>query len=269
MRYTPPPGSSDPNAPYITGVPGLVQGTPVPGEAVEHPQREIVAAIAAAGLIPSAGELDQLSKAIMKLIQEGMSLTQEDFHQFRKRFLCVPQYWRSTTLPPNSMWGNGDLVTFSDWPEVMELYNGGGFSGMLLPYNASSETIAANIGMWRPNAASPTGLFAPNFGDQFFRNWVNGLSKGAGAWGRDEIRNITGGIGYLHSSSAHSGNSGQASAIYWGTLTGFSRPSQMSNTDAAGGLGFNAGNMVNTGPQNVPQHVYQPIILYLGRPAEV
>ncbi|MDR1946587.1 MAG: hypothetical protein LBQ51_05415, partial [Desulfovibrio sp.] len=206
MKYAPPPGSTDPNAPYVTGVPGLVQGSPLCGEAVEHPQREIVAAITAAGLTPSAGELDQLSKAIMKLIQEGMSLTQGSFNQFRRQFICVPRYWRSTTLPPDSMWANGDLIPFSYWPEVADLHAGGGFSGMLLPYDATSETIAANLGMFRPNSADPTGLYAPNLGDQFFRNWVAGLSKSAGAWGRDEIRNITGGIGYLHSSSAHSGN---------------------------------------------------------------
>ena len=31
-------------------------------------------------------------------------------------------------------------------------------------------------------------------------------------------------------------------------------------------IGFSASNFVSTGPQNVPPHIWQPIILYLGRP---
>ncbi|MDR1947626.1 MAG: hypothetical protein LBQ51_10755, partial [Desulfovibrio sp.] len=94
---------------------------------------------------------DVVTKSAMSSVEE-----------LRKMSICVPLYWRSTTLPPNSMWANGDLVLFENWPDVTEIYTNGGFSGMLLPYNADSATIAANIGMWRPNAASPTGLFAPN-----------------------------------------------------------------------------------------------------------
>ena len=38
---------------------------------------------------------------------------------------------------------------------------------MLLAYNATSATIAANLGKWRPNAANPTGLYVPKLSDQF------------------------------------------------------------------------------------------------------
>ena len=79
----------------------------------------------------------------------------------------VPRYWRSTTLPANHVWANGDLVLFSDWPELKKVYDGGGFTGMLLAYNATSATIAANLGKWRPNAANPTGLYVPKLSDQF------------------------------------------------------------------------------------------------------
>ena len=43
---------------------------------------------------------------------------------------------------------------------------------MLLAYNATSATIAANLGKWRPNAANPTGLYVPKLGEQFFRAWT-------------------------------------------------------------------------------------------------
>ena len=90
----------------------------------------------------------------------------------RLSMIGVPRYWRSTTLPANHVWANGDLVLFSDWPELKKVYDGGGFTGMLLAYNATSATIAANLGKWRPNAANPTGLYVPKLSDQFFRAWT-------------------------------------------------------------------------------------------------
>lgn len=68
MQYTPPPGSQDPNAKYITGVPGQKKGSPVPAEAVENPQREIVNVIQQAGLEPSNEDLTQLYQAVQALI---------------------------------------------------------------------------------------------------------------------------------------------------------------------------------------------------------
>jgi len=87
----------------------------------------------------------------------------------RLSMIGVPRYWRSTTLPANHVWANGDFVLFSDWPELKKVYDAGGFAGMLLAYNANSATIAANLGKWRPNAANPTGLYVPKLSDQFFR----------------------------------------------------------------------------------------------------
>ena len=49
---------------------------------------------------------------------------------------------------------------------------------------------------------------------------------------------------------------------------------QMNQSKVAGGSGVGIGSLeldaslvVPTGPQNVPQHVWQPLCLYLGRPA--
>ena len=91
---------------------------------------------------------------------------------FRKSWIGVPRWWRSTTLPPNHCWANGDFVEFADWPELKEVYDAGGFEGMLMAYNANSSTQAANLGKWRPDAAKPTGLYTPNLSEQFLRAWA-------------------------------------------------------------------------------------------------
>ena len=105
----------------------------------------------------------------------------------RLSMIGVPRYWRSTSLPANHVWANGDLVLFSDWPELKKVYDGGGFTGMLLAYNATSAAIAANLGKWRPNAANPTGLYVPKLSDQFFRAWTGGAGREAGSWQQDAV----------------------------------------------------------------------------------
>lgn len=67
MKYVPPPGSADADAPYLNGIPGLRKGSPVDARAVEHPQREIVHCISSAGLDPSGEDLTQLAQAIIAL----------------------------------------------------------------------------------------------------------------------------------------------------------------------------------------------------------
>ena len=90
-----------------------------------------------------------------------------------------------------------------------------------------------------------------------FRNWAPGIDEGAGQWHRDEIRNITGtvdtGTGIFDATGAfsvvESGKEQTSAGSY--------------NSD----FKFDASFVVPTGPQNVPPHVWQPVILYLGRPA--
>ena len=69
MEYKPPFGSADPDAPYVDrNTPGATSGSVPPAPAIEHPQREIVNAIIAAGLTPDEGDLTQLSQAIPLLV---------------------------------------------------------------------------------------------------------------------------------------------------------------------------------------------------------
>ena len=95
-----------------------------------------------------------------------------------------------------------------------------------------------------------------------FRNWALGASESAGAWGRDEIRNVTGSLQRL--------GSGHNMVI---TTAGALKASRVASQYFAAGENGNASDVtldisrvVSTGPQNVPQHVWQPLILYLGRP---
>lgn len=64
MKYHPPFGSADPDAPYVDkNVPGAVRGSAVPAAAIELPQREIVDFIDKAGLTPTDDNY-QLAQAV-------------------------------------------------------------------------------------------------------------------------------------------------------------------------------------------------------------
>ena len=180
----------------------------------------------------------------------------------RKLKIGAPRYHCSTTLPDRHAWINGDFIAFEDAPEFGEKYEAGGFDGMVMPWDADEKYQAAHLGQFRPDSANPTGLFLPVDGGQFFRNWTPGTEAQAGAWGRDEIRNITGTGGSFKSVSKYV----FSGAIKLNSTTGTS-------DDATGkgpsSFSFDASLVVPTGPQVVPQHVWQPVCLYLGRPAQV
>lgn len=72
MKYVPPLGAGSLDAPYVDGNPEHgIEGSPVPAASIEHPQREIVHAIASAGLVPDQSDLTQLALAITMLAASG------------------------------------------------------------------------------------------------------------------------------------------------------------------------------------------------------
>ena len=176
----------------------------------------------------------------------------------------VPRYWRSTSLPANHVWANGDLVLFSDWPELKKVYDGGGFTGMLLAYNATSATIAANLGKWRPNAANPTGLYVPKLSDQFFRAWVQGGSVQAGAWQEDTVREVYGSMSGRNSWIYVEGKGALATT---GSTDYFLAQISPGGDGVFSGFDFRLSRSIPTGPITAPPHVWQPVILYLGEKA--
>lgn len=204
---------------------------------------------------PDGTTLTVDEEGVLSAVQNA-DATVARLEDLRKLSIGAPKFHRSTNLPPNHAWPDGSFVEFEDWPELAEVYEQGGFAGMLLPWDADAATQAANLGKFRPDAANPTGLYLPLHGGQFFRAWTLGQGADAGAWHRDEIRNIegifSGGYGY-------------------GSFTGPFRNigvsgSYSGDTAPLSSVQFNASNVVSTGPQNVPQHIWQPVIIYLGRP---
>lgn len=187
--------------------------------------------------------------------------TSANVDAWRLSWIGVPRWWRSTTLPQHHVWADGSLILFADWPEFKACYDAGGFEGMLLPAGSDSAVIAANLGKWvmHPNSL---GLYTPSLGGQFFRNWTLDEDKEAGAWGRDEIRDITG----WSQDIQHVGRIEAGGALNNADPTGYSKLGFAGSGSAVSTLNFSSAACVPTGPENVPQHLWQPVILYLGRP---
>ena len=258
MKYVPPLGATDPNASYQDGNPEAgILGSIVPAAAIERPQREILNVLTAAGLTPSDTDLTQLLAAIRKII----GTQNAELERLRLLKIGCPMYWRSTTLPEGFAWVNGDLILFEDRPEFEEVYLAGGFEGMLLEANATSEQIAANLGKFRkhPNGL---GLYLPSCGDQFFRAWTAG-SRAAGSAQGDAMRRITGLIGQFRWPTLITGNLLAQS----GTGSDATAVTEDSVIKTSGTLTFDSGNVVTTATENRPVNVALPVILYLGLPA--
>lgn len=177
-------------------------------------------------------------------------------------WIGVPRYWRSTTLPPNHCWANGDFVEFADWPQLEQVYNAGGFAGMLMAWDADSETQAANLGQWRPDAAEPTGLYTPNLTGQFLRSWGPGQtvdsSRVAGSVQEDAFQ------GHRHGWSGAAAITSNQITANGGASSGSARQFATIGDPIAGTNGT-----PRTANETRPVNISQPIILYLGRPAQV
>ena len=216
------------------------------------------------GGVKDDGNLDAvesgLQAAIMSLVSgvtDPLSKTLATLEAIRKSWIGAPRYHRSTVLPPDYAWVNGDLILFEDRPEFEEVYLAGGFEGMLLEANATSEQIAANLGKFRkhPNGL---GLYLPSCGEQFFRGWTGG-SRTAGSAQEDAIRNIAGKLGETIHTELFDG------AFYIGSTTG--TRSYPEGVYTAGFPFLDASRVVPTANENRPANVALPVALYIGLPA--
>lgn len=208
------------------------------------------------GIMRPDGTTCTVEDGVLKVLQQS----NDYMEAWRKSWIGVPRYWRSTELPDNHCWANGDLIYFNDWPELKEIYEAGGFEGMLMGWDADVETQKANLGKWRPNAAIPTGLYTPALSGQFFRNWAPGADTTAGAWLADTGRNATGVVGALDSDLPPSGvffRSGTANTAFSSAERDVVKMDLSKQWKGHVGTEFS------------PEHIWQPAILYLGRPAQV
>lgn len=223
------------------------------------------------GGVKDDGNLDAvesgLQAAIMSLVSgvtDPLSKTLATLEAIRKSWIGAPRYHRSTVLPPDYAWVNGDLILFEDRPEFEEVYLAGGFEGMLLEANATSEQIAANLGKFRkhPNGL---GLYLPSCGEQFFRAWGSGTNGAAGGYnapGLPEIEGHFDGCDLLGDSRAD----WSGAFIRDGTLYG-------NVTVAVSGVGIELPTTFSARASNpiygssatvMPASINLPVILYLG-----
>ena len=290
MKYVPPLGSVDPDAAYQNGNPSAgIPGSIVPAAAIEHPQRELLHVILKAGLTPDENTLTQLYEAIVKIvgvevplasvmeaglvkIGDGLQIGEDGtlsvkssdlLEDWRKSWIGVPRYWRSTVLPDDHCWANGDFVSFANWPELHAVYEAGGLEGMLLGWDATEEEQAANLGKWRPDSSIPTGLYTPALSGQFFRNWAPG-NGAAGATNQP---------GLPHAKGQWRGGlilAGTESGVVFASSTGQANigGSPSSFLHAIIGIDLSRGSDIYGNSDTVmPASVNLPVCFYLGRPA--
>lgn len=227
----------------------------------------LVATAARAGIMQPDGTTCAVdANGVLSVIKKADAAV-ERLEVLRKLTIGAPKFHRSTVLPDDHAWPDGSFVEFEDWPEFYEIYEQGGFTGLVMPWDADTEEQAANLGKFRPNAANPTGLYLPLHGGQFFRAWALGVDGTAGAWGRDEIRNAEGHFAVLPMP-------GSAGYNFYGDGLWKTDTSKTTVVASSGSVSpgnyllpkFAFSNAVPTGPMNVPPHIWQPIIIYLGRP---
>ena len=298
MKYVPPLGSVDPDAAYQNGNPSAgIPGSIVPAAAIEHPQRELLHVILKAGLTPDENTLTQLYEAIVKIvgvevplasvmeaglvkIGDGLQIGEDGtlsvkssdlLEDWRKSWIGVPRYWRSTVLPDDHCWANGDFISFSNWPELHAVYEAGGLEGILLGWDATEEEQAANLGKWRPDSSIPTGLYTPALSGQFFRTWTLG-AEDAGATNQPGLPEISGTFAVRGTMINDNSVIDTTGAFFYTNTSHDERFAsfQVSSNLSSQGCTFNAARnntIYGASPTVMPASVNLLAILYLGRPA--
>ena len=221
-------------------------------------QEELATIVTNAGLELQKADNTQVLTAILQIIARQSS----ELERLRLLKIGCPMYWRSTTLPENFAWVNGDLILFEDRPEFEEVYLAGGFEGMLLEANATSEQIAPILEKFRkhPNGL---GLYLPSCGEQFFRGWVQGVSREAGGWMADTGRAIQGLVNLEHVAPT------QVTGVF-SVAPGDQNGYDMSVTSQNyRNTNFTIDSALMWGSDHVgsafaPEHVLLPMVLYLG-----
>ena len=228
----------------------------------------LVATAARAGIMQPDGTTCAVdANGVLSVIKKADAAV-ERLEVLRKLTIGAPKFHRSTVLPDDHAWPDGSFVEFEDWPEFYEIYEQGGFTGLVMPWDAETEEQAANLGKFRPNAANPTGLYLPLHGGQFFRNWTLGGDGMAGAWTPDTSRNLTGKIIGCVPNTRFAWFDAEG-ALYGDQVTSIGNPSSPITTSDSSRLCLDASRVwgaSHTAAEFAPPHVWQPVIIYLGRP---
>ena len=226
-------------------------------------QEELATIVTNAGLELQKADNTQVLTAILQIIARQSS----ELERLRLLKIGCPMYWRSTTLPENFAWVNGDLIPFEDRPEFEEVYLAGGFEGMLLEANATSEQIAANLGKFRkhPNGL---GLYLPSCGEQFFRGWTLGAGE-SGRYNAPGLPEVSGSFG-VRGTMIIDNSIIEANGAFRITETSYDvdyASFQVSSNLSSQGCTFDASRnntIYGASPTVMPASVDIPICLYLG-----
>lgn len=216
-------------------------------------------------VMPDGTTLTVDKNGVLSVIQKADAAVAR-LEVLRKLSIGAPKFHRSTVLPADHAWPDGSFIEFDDWPEFYEIYKQGGFTGLVMPWNADAATQAANLGKFRPNAANPTGLYLPLHGGQFFRAWVLGGDGSAGAWNAPGLPNITGKIGTRSSGMTHTGafflslnTEGMKCGTFVNGVT--DKNIYIPTLDAS-----RSNSTYGASSTVMPPSVNVPMIIYLGRP---
>ncbi|WP_163371089.1 hypothetical protein [Endozoicomonas acroporae] len=264
MKYIAPVGATDPDESYVTGNPATgTPGSRVGGPAIEHPMREIVHFIEAAGLVPDESNLGQLVEAFNKMGSK---------QEVGKLSLRIVDPSNLPALAPNELVPMGQLLNRADYPELWEYIQASGAmvsdsawqqsgrEAFFSSGNGSTTFRPGNLvtGVF-PRFLDLTGLYDPDRASRVGGNV-------AGSWQRDAIRNISGTYtSTVNEGLANFNTPGSTNGLL--TYSNFKtenlgRP-QGSNT-AAFSLEFDASRVVPTGSDNrsfniavLPTYIYK------------
>ena len=169
-------------------------------------------AVAASGP-DSGGATDPTTDTTNAKWTPALTTEVEKFRQMRIGTIFYPM---STTLEAGTMWADGSLALFEDYPEFAAKYQRGGFTGMVLPASATSEEQAAYPGKFVLNAAG-TGLYLPRMTDLFIQN--SGTSE-VGAYVAAGLPGITGDFAAYSYILGSPGGAVRSSIVNEGALSG-------------------------------------------------
>ena len=222
----------------------------------------LLATAARAGIIKPDGTSLTVDKNGVLSVNQAADARIERAEFLNKLSIGAPKFHRSTVLPDDHAWPDGSFIEFDDWPEFGEVYEQGGFTGLVMPWDADTEEQAANLGKYRPNAANPTGLYLPLHGGQFFRAWVLGESREAGAWQEDALQ------GHVHGYGGASERQNYINAPVMLSVAPIDNNSTFSMTNAQkqAYVSDGAHGTPRIASDTRPENTMVPVALYLGRP---
>lgn len=181
----------------------------------------------------------------------------------------TPMPLPGSTLPANYRWADRSVVLFADWPDLKAMYDAGLLD--VLPAEATDADKAANPGKWVLNGCG-TGLFLPDIGGRFAREWRPGQTddagREAGTRQGDAIRNIKAsliGARTYGAISVVSTLDDPTSAMY---VERRGKGATVAGGNSCADLYFDASRAVPTAAENRPLNDAQPVAIYMGRRAQ-